>query len=414
MERVHVKYLLVGGGAASVAAAEAIRGRDPTEPILLIAQEISRPYDRAPLSKAYLRREVEKRDLPARPIDFYTQSRIELRTGRRVSQVDVARGACMLDSGDEIYFEKLLLATGAMPKPLGVIGGDLPGTYYLKTIADADRLHHAIEISRNVGHNRVCVIGAGLLGVEVAASLARVGMHVDLIVAHATPWPKLAGEQTGRFIVRRLKSAGVRLRENVRATKLEGDGRVQRVALSDGTTHGCDFVVAAVGSRASREVLRNTPIAAENAILVDARGRTSEPNIYAAGDCCAILDPRFGKHRHSTHWAHARDTGRVCGTNMAGGDATYAAVTHYTSEIAGLHVHVWGDGRFVHHRLLRGNAMNDEGDFAEIGVDASGRVAQVISVGRESEHARFAALVGERFVTSAHEEAIKDPSMPLP
>jgi NADPH-dependent 2,4-dienoyl-CoA reductase/sulfur reductase-like enzyme len=414
MERIHVKYMLVGGGAASSACAEAIRELDKSERLLLAAQEISRPYDRAPLSKSYLRRQSDKRNLVTQQVEWYAQNRVELRTGRRVAQVDVARSAVTLDSGDEVFYEQLLLATGAAPKPIGVRGADLPNTFYLKTIADADRLHHAIEISRAVGHNRACVIGAGLLGVEVAASLAQVGMSIDLIQAYDTPWPKIAGEQAGRFLARRLKSVGVRVHERARAIGLEGDGRVQRVTLSDGSVVPCDFAVAAVGTQANRELLRSTPIAAESAILVNERGQTSIPNIYAAGDCSATFDPLFGKHRASTHWDHARNTGRICGINMAGGRAAYDSVTYFTSEIAGLIVHVWGEGRFVGHRLLRGNALSDEGNFVEFGVAPDGRVAQVIAVGRDNEHCRLRDLVRTRFDVRGFEEQLKDPAQPLP
>lgn len=414
MERIHVRYMLVGGGVASSAAAEAIRELDKTESILLVAQEISRPYDRAPLSKSYLRRQTEKRALVAQAVGWFAQNKIELRTGVRVAHLDVPRSVALLDSGDEVFFDTLLLATGTSPKPIALKGSDLPNTFYLKTIADADRLHHAIEISRHVGNNRACVVGAGLLGVEIASSLAQVGMHVDLIQAYDTPWPKVVGEQAGKFIARRLRSVGVRAHEHVRAVRLEGDGRVQRVVLSDDTVVQTDFVVAAVGAVANRETLRNTPIAAESAILVNERGQTNVPNIYAAGDCSATFDPRFGKHRVSTHWDHARDTGRICGINMAGGMARYDSVTHFTSEVAGLIIHVWGDGRFVNHRLMRGNALNDDGNFAEMGVSADGRIAQIVAVGRDNEHCKYSDLVRNRFAVEGHEEQLKDPARVLP
>ncbi|MDB5325519.1 MAG: putative ferredoxin reductase [Phycisphaerales bacterium] len=223
MERTHVKYLLAGGGIASAAAAEAIRAIDRTESILLVAQEISRPYDRAPLSKAYLRRETPKADLVNQSPTWFAQNGVSLRTGRRMTQIDVARSVAHLDDGSEMFFDRLLLAVGNTPRPLGLPGGTLPNTFYLKTIADADRLHHAIEISRTAGHNRACVIGAGLLGVEVAASLARVGMHVDLVQSHETVWPKLAGEQTGKFLARRLRSVGVKLHVGRRGCGHSGD-----------------------------------------------------------------------------------------------------------------------------------------------------------------------------------------------
>lgn len=414
MERLHVKYLLIGGGIASSAAAESIRSLDKTESILLVAQEISRTYDRSPLSKGYLRRTTEKRELAAKQLGWYAEHGIQLRTGRRVAHIDVPRSCALIDNGDEVFFDSMMLATGAVPKPIGLTGGGLPNTFYLKTIADADRLHHAIEISRSAGHNRACVIGAGLLGVEVAASLAQVGMHIDLIQSQATVWPKIAGEQTGAFLGRRLKSAGVKVHDGVRAVRLEGDGRVQRVVLSDDSIVPADFVVAAVGSQLNREILRNTPIAAESAVLTDEHGRTNIENIYAAGDCAAILDRRFGKHRPATHWGHAATTGRLCGINMAGGDAAYDEVTHFTSEVAGLTVHVWGESRFVSHRLMRGNALCDEGGFAEIGIAADGRVAQIVAVDREDEHAAYERMVYDRVTIADRAEALKDPATPLP
>lgn len=413
MDRMHVKYLLAGGGVASAACAEAIRKVDRHEAILMVAQEISRPYDRAPLSKSYLRRETARPSLVSQEPAWFTENGVALRTGRRLTQLDTARSCAHLDDGSEIFFDRLLLAVGTTPRPLSVPGGTLPNTFYLKTLADADRLHHAIEISRKAGNNRAAVIGAGLLGVEVAASLAQVGMHVDLIQSHDTVWPKIVGEQTGRFLGRRLQRVGVKLHVTRRAVKLEGDGRVQRVVLDDGTSISTDFAVAAIGTRFNRDVLRGTPIAAENAILTDAYGRTNVDGIYAAGDCAAIFDARFGKHRIASHWSHARAAGELCGANMAGGQAAYDTVTSFTSEVAGLTVHVWGDSRFVSHRLLRGNALSDDGDFAEIGVAADGRVCQVIAVGRDAEHDAFRQLVEARRQTNDAAEALKDPAIAI-
>jgi NADPH-dependent 2,4-dienoyl-CoA reductase/sulfur reductase-like enzyme len=211
-----------------------------------------------------------------------------------------------------------------------------------------------------------------------------------------------------------LWASGVKIHANVRAARLEGDGRVQRVLLSDDSIVPTDFVVAAVGSQVNRELLRSTPIAAEKSILVDERGRTNLPNIYAAGDCSAIFDPLFGKHRAATHWDHARHTGRICGINMAGGVAKYDSVTHFTTEVAGLIVHVWGEGRFVNHRLIRGNALSDDGNFAEIGIAPDGRVAQIIAIGRDSEHCRYRDLVRNRFDVNGFEEDFKNPASPIP
>src|SRR5262245_43257531 len=183
MNKAHVKYLLAGGGLAAGSAAEAIRAHDPRGSILLIGQEVNRPYHRPPLSKQYLRREVPRSELVVEPVGWFDRNNIELRTGRRVAHLDTARHAAILDNGEEINYDALLLAIGASPRPLTVLGADLPNVYLLRTIEDADRLHHAIDKARNEGQKnergsrgRASVIGGGVLGVEVAASLTQLGL----------------------------------------------------------------------------------------------------------------------------------------------------------------------------------------------------------------------------------------------
>ncbi|WP_428940102.1 NAD(P)/FAD-dependent oxidoreductase [Fontivita pretiosa] len=436
MNSLHVKYVLVGAGAAGSAAAAAIRQRDPVGSILMVGQETSRPYLRPALSKQFLRRQKTRTELAIDPIGWYDEQKIELRTGRRVMHLDTARHAVTLDSGEEISFDRLLLCTGATPRPLRIPGADLPNVFTLRTIDDADRLHHAIDKAKYEGRphpgaqpraaarGRAVVIGSGLLAVEVAASLKQVGLHVELLVGRALPWGKFAGEYTGRFLTRYLESRGVVVHPNIGPDRCEGDGRVQRVLASGGTTPTqltieCDFVVSAIGITINRELLRGTPIAAEKAILVDEHCQTNVPGIFAAGDCAAVYDPLFGKHRILDHWTSARYTGQVAGANMAGNTAVrYDTVNSFTSEVFDLTLHAWGEPRLVDHRLVRasagnGNAPADEREFAEIGIAADGRVAQVLAIGRSSEHEVYRQLVARRFDITGKEELIKDPTRDL-
>ena len=175
----------------------------------------------------------------------------------------------------------------------------------------------------------------------------------------------------------------------------------------------CDFSVVATGIISNRELLRGTPIAAEKAILVDDHCRTNIEGIFAAGDCAAVFDPLFGKHRVIDHWDSARVLGAIAGANMAGVEARYDSVNTYSSEIGGLMLKAWGEGRFVDHRLMRGTPNVESPDFAEIGVAADGRVAQVLAIGRSEEHSLFEELVGRRFNLEGREEAIKDPARDL-
>jgi 3-phenylpropionate/trans-cinnamate dioxygenase ferredoxin reductase subunit len=211
------------------------------------------------------------------------------------------------------------------------------------------------------------------------------------------------------------------------AVRLDGDGRVQSVTVSS-PQHGlqridCDFVVGAVGIVPHRELVRGTPITAERAILTDERCRTSVPGIFAAGDCAAIFDPLFGKHRLIDHWDHARIAGAIAGANMAQlsghgsndtvADLSYHLVSHFDSEVLGVRIDVWGEPRLVERRLLRGTTSLAEAQFAEIGLAADGRIAQVLAVGRVAEHTLLEKMVGLRLDARPIESALKDPDVDL-
>ena len=195
------------------------------------------------------------------------------------------------------------------------------------------------------------VIGAGLLGVEVAASFVRVGLAVDLIVGDAFPWPRFAGEGTGRCLAMFLEHHGVKV--HLGAVRWKATDAFSALCSATGRRSIATFALAAVGTIVNKGFLRNTSIAAENAILVDDRCRTNAPNVFSAGDCAAVFDPLFGKHRIVDHWENAVITGTIAGRNMAGADEAYRSVTSFTSEIFGLKLRGWGEARQVDHRLLR-------------------------------------------------------------
>ena len=417
MARTHFKYLLAGGGTAAMAAAAAVRHLDPTSPVLMVGQEPVRPYHRSPLSKAYLARRQPRPELFERPDDWFARHAVQLRTGRRVAHLDTARRAVTLDDGQEVGYDHLLLATGATAAKLDVPGAALPNLFYCRTLADVDRLGHAIDVARAANKQpRVTVVGGGVLGVELAGTLTELGAAVTLACGSAHPWRPFAGEPAGQHLARHLARHGVDVRPNRRAVALDGDGRVQRVRLDDGTTLACDLAVAAVGSTVPRDLLRNTPVRAETAVLVDAACRTSEPHVYAAGDCSALLDPRFGKHRVVDHHDHAVLTGTIAGTNMAGGTAAYDAVTRWTTTVLGLTAVVFGDARRVDRRLVRGSASDDTTGFVEVGLAADGRVAQVVAIGRGNGAADVEGLhrlVANRVAINGNAEQLKDPAVPL-
>src|SRR5579859_6119359 len=419
MNNLHVKYLLVGGGLASSCAAQAIRELDHDGSLLLIAQEVNRPYHRPPLSKEFLRRAKSRKDLFTQNPAWFEENHVQLRSGRAVAHLDASRMSATLSTGEDISFDKLLIATGASPAPLKIPGAQLPNLFYLRTIDDAELLHHAIDKALREGRphpsgrGRVAVIGAGVLGVELAASFTQLGLAVDLLLAHDHPWHKFAGENTARFLSHYLEKRGITLRRNAPPQRLEGDGRVQRIVLPDGQAIPCDFAIAAVGAIPNKDLVHNTPIAAARAILTDAHCQTNVPGIFAAGDCAAVLDPLFAKHRVLDHWDNAQVTGRLAGRNMAGAAETYTAVNNFFSDVFDLTLNGWGDSRHIDRRLIRGTPNTDSPDFLEFGLAADNRIVQILSIGHPADADILPKLIATKTQINGNEERLKDPTTPL-
>lgn len=414
----HVQYLLIGGGLASSSAAEAIREIDQAASITLVGQEISGPYHRPPLSKEYLRRQKPRAELFVHGPDWFEQQHITLRTGRRCAHLDATRMSATLDSGEEISFDHALIATGGSPARLDIPGADLPNVFYLRTLQDVERLHMAIDKAKAEGRahangrGQAVVVGGGVLGVEIAASLSASGLAVTLLLATKYPWDKFAGENTGSVLARYLANHKITVLAQSPPQRIEGDGRVQRV-VAEGNVVIADFIVAATGMSVNRELVRGTPITAERAILTDEFCQTNVAGIWAAGDCAAIFDPLFGKHRNLDHWDNARVSGALAGRNMAGRREPYAAVNYFFSDVFELSLNGWGEARQVERRLLRGSANPDSPDFVEIGIAADGRIAQVLAINHAGEDDTLRSLVAQRTRVNGNEELLKDPATKL-
>lgn len=396
-----VSFLIVGAGVAGAAAAEGA-AKAGGGGVVLVGREVQRPYHRPPLSKAWLRGEIGKADLVAQPSGYFEEHGIRLVTGRWVTQIDASRHRATLDDGHIIQFEQCCLAHGATPAPLEVTGGGLPGLFYLRSLADAEQLKLRVKLAKEAGGGRCVVFGGGLLGVEVAASLRRLGLHVHLVLEHSRPWAKVAGEAAGQFITNLLDEHGIELHPQNPPAALLGDGRLQRVKLTDATELACDFAVACVGWSVDPRPVANTGVTVGRAIHTDEFGRTGVDRLWAAGDCCAMNDLRFGKLLTCGHWDVARLQGELVGRNMAatltGGELSpWTEVPGWHSEVFGHDIFSWGTPRLTKRSVVRGGGSA----FAEFGIDAEERVCHVVTSGRESEDAALRQLVADRAPASA-------------
>ena len=338
MSLLHVKYLLIGGGVASSAAAQAIRALDSRGDLLMVGLEKIRPYNRPPLSKDYLRGEAEQPAWLQEDEGWYSSNNVELRTSSVVQSIDAGDKAVVLGGGERIEYDRLLLATGGEPRRLPVPGGDLGGVHLLRTIEDSK----AIQAQFDSG-GRLVVIGGGWIGCEVAASARQKGMDVTLIETLELPLLRILGPELGAFYRDVHKDQGVDLRLGSGVEAIEGSGRAERVRLAGGETIDCAAVVVGIGVAPRTELVEGIA-RVDNGVITDERLQTSAEGIYACGDIANAAHPVFTQHVRVEHWANALEQGPAAARSMLGKDVSYDKVPYFFSdqydvgmEYAGLH-----------------------------------------------------------------------------
>lgn len=343
------KHLLIGGGLACGQAAKQLREVDPDSSIALVGEEPYVPYDRPPLSKEFLREEKPRDTLFFDPEPYFHEQGIDLVLGVAVRQLDLASKTATLVDGDTIAFEKALIATGGRPVRLKVPGGDLPGVHYLRTLDDSAAI--AAEAGRG---KRAVLIGAGFIGMEVAASLTQRGVHVTVIEAQPHIWPRFADATLAGFFQDYCAQRGVTFLTNDLVTEIRGKSRPTAVITRSGKELPCDFVCVAVGIVPNVELGREAGLTVENGVVVNEYLQSSHPDVYAAGDVANYVDPVFGKRRRVEHWGHAEYCGQLAGQNMAGARNRYDLLTYVWSDIFDLHLEFAGDESEQDQVLLRG------------------------------------------------------------
>src|SRR5688500_7472564 len=323
----HDSVVIVGGGLAGASAAFALRERGMEGRVVLVGEEAVPPYERPPLSKAYLRGEVALDTAHVRPLADYEAQGIELLRGRRAVTLDAAARMVNLDDGTDLRYDSLLIASGSSPRRLGVDQPFLGGVHYLRNVEDADSLREAAT-----GAEAIVVIGGGWIGTEVAASLNQLGHDVTLISDTERPLERVLGPEIGQ-VYRELHAAhGVRIVHGL-VSALMGGHDVTGVRLADGSSLPADLVVVGVGATPRIKLATRAGLDTMlGGIAVDEYLRSSVPNIYAAGDVAAAFHPRFGRHIRVEHWDNAIHQGQTAAANIAGAGARYDRTPYFYSD----------------------------------------------------------------------------------
>ena len=344
-----LKYLLIGGGLASSQAAKQLRQFDPQATITLVTDDPHPPYDHPPLSKDFLRGEMPKEKVFFDDPSFYETQKIELKLGTGVTKLTLGTKTAELSNGQSLRFDKALIATGGRPVHPKIPGADLPGVHYLRTLSDSMSLAAAATPG-----SFAVLIGAGFIGLEVAASLTQRGVQVTVVETGPHIWPRFADESLARVIQEHCTAKGIAFRTGESVTEIERQNEKFSVHLKSGAILPCHFVCIGVGIVPNVELAQQAGLTVDNGIVVDEYLQSSQPDVYAAGDVANYVDPLFGKRRRVEHWGHAEYSGQLAAQNMTGAHRPYDLLTYVWSDIFDLHLEFAGDEKEHDQMLLRG------------------------------------------------------------
>ena len=399
--------VIVGGGHAGGSAAAFLRQYGWKGPITLVGAEPVPPYQRPPLSKAWLKREGEAASLALRADSFYLTNAIALRLATVVTAIDRANQIVTLASGERLGYDRLILATGAQPRMLPIQGHDLPGVLALRSVADANRLQAALTPG-----SRLVVIGGGFIGLEVAASARGLGVAVAVIEREARLLARVASPTLSAFFARAHTDQDVRIFCGAGIASIDGEaGRATGVRLSDGRSLLCDTVLIGVGAAPDDALARATGLACEDGVVVDLAARTSDPQIYAIGDCTRRPLPLYGRRHRLESVPNALEQAKQAAADLCGRKPPVPEVPWFWSDQYDIRLQIAGLPFDVHEVVVRGDP--GAGRFAVYHLALDGAIQAVEAVNDPAAFMAGRLMVARRQRTTATELRLAQ-QLPLP
>lgn len=320
------RFVIIGAGLAGAKAAEALRSEGFDGRLMLIGDEPERPYERPPLSKDYLR--GEGNGIPfVHGESFYEDHEIELLTSTRVTGIEPGLQEVLIEGGRRLGYDRLLVATGAVPRRLNVPGGTLDGIHYLRTLADSSGL--AARIAQG---GRLVVVGSGWIGAEIAASAREKGCDVTMIEMGSLPLERVLGRELGQVYLDLHREHGVEFLPETTVARFEGEHSVERVITGAGTSIDADFVVVGIGVAPRTGLLEGTSLEVDNGLAVNERLESSTPGVFAAGDVANAWHPFYGRRVRVEHWANALKQAPIAAKAMLGQYVSYDEIPYFFSD----------------------------------------------------------------------------------
>jgi len=348
--------VIIGAGHAGGRAAEAMRAAGHAGRITLVGAESHVPYERPPLSKELLAGTMEVEKTYLNPDSFYEENDIQLHLGVTAQEIERELGRVRLDDDTDVAFDKLLLATGGRVRKLACEGADLKGVHYIRDLTDTLTLRPELQEG-----TRLCVIGGGFIGLEVAATARKRGCHVTVVELADEVLARVADTSVGALVADRHRAQGVHVLTGASVERIEGDAEVAEVICTDGETIEVDLVVAGIGILPNMEIAAEAGIECGNGIKTDEFGRTSAEGIFAAGDVAFHYNPLLGRHLRLESWANAQNGGIRVAQNMVGEMQPYAEVPWFWSDQFDLNLQVAGAPESWDRVVVRGDPAADKG-----------------------------------------------------
>ncbi|MEU5786772.1 FAD-dependent oxidoreductase [Micromonospora purpureochromogenes] len=320
-------FVIVGAGLAGARAAQTLREEGFDGRIVLLGEETERPYERPALSKGLLLRTTERDSVHVHDAGWYVDHDVDLRTDARVIALDRRSRQVTVADGQRLPYDRLLLATGSRARALPIPGAHLDGVLRLRTLADSDRISDALVDGANV-----VIVGAGWIGLEVAAAARTRGATVTVVEAADLPLQRVLGDQLATVFADLHRAHGVTFHFGAQVHEFQGANRVSAVLLADGTVLPADLVVVGVGVQPNTELAEEAGLAVDNGVLVDDTLHTSDPDIWAAGDLANAHHPLLGTRVRVEHWAHALHSGPAAARGMLGQAVSYDRLPYFYTD----------------------------------------------------------------------------------
>lgn len=363
-------FVIVGGGLAGAKTAEALRENDFDGHIILFAAEEHLPYERPPLSKDFLAGKKTLTDFTVDASPWYRDHDVDLRLGTTVTAVNPDAHTVTLPDDDTVRYDKLLLATGSRPRTPPVPGADTDGVHYLRTVDDAHRLDSALRDG-----STLAVVGAGWIGLEVAANARDRGVDVTVVESADLPLLNALGPEAAQVFADLHRRHGVDLRLRTEVASISASG----LTLADGTEIPADAVLVAVGAAPNVGLAEEAGLAlADGGVAVDASLRTSDADVYAVGDIAAAENPVFGTRIRTEHWANALKQPAVAAASMLGRQASYDELPYFFTDQYDLGMEYVGHSPGYQRVVFRGDV--DDGEFTAFWLSGDNRVLAGMNV----------------------------------